>query len=175
MKLLFLLALFSVQMSGAAMAESHTESHVAKSPVAESPSMKMTTAPSTQRAAKLQLQVEVSGAFVAAAPPVARQTAAYFTLNNTGRDTVTLTGVSSSAAGRSMLMTFGRSQAGLLSMKMVAAFSVKPGQHLSLSPTGAHVMLSDLKRPLQVGEKIELTLHFAGGSTLTVLAPVQRF
>ncbi|AWN23078.1 copper chaperone PCu(A)C [Deinococcus irradiatisoli] len=162
--LLSLLALLSVQASVTAASE------------APATQMKMPM-PAAAPATKRQMHAKLSGAFVAAVPPVAQETAAYFTLNNTGPLTLTLTGVSVSraVAGSSMLMTFKRDQAGRLGMQMAASFIIKPGQNLTLSPSGAHVMLSALKRPLKIGELIDLKLSFSDGTALSVKAPVQRF
>ena len=59
----------------------------------------------TRSGRPLQKNAAVSGAYVAAVPPVATETAAYFTLTNTGKGPLSLTGVSSTAARSGMLMT----------------------------------------------------------------------
>ena len=60
-------------------------------------------------------------------------------------------------------------------MKMVERFTLKPGQAMTFSPTGAHLMLSGLTRPLTIGQKVALVLSFSDGTVLKVSAPVKRF
>ena len=60
-------------------------------------------------------------------------------------------------------------------MKMVAQWTVAPGETLKLAPGGKHVMLMGLKRPLKIGEPLTVTLNLAGGGTLKVNATVQKF
>ena len=144
------------------------------------PGMKMPAA-SARTATSLTPSAQVSGLYVAAVPPVATETAAYLTLNNTGKTILILTGVSSPAAQMGMLMTMKRMGAAgnaldMTAMTMVTGFTLKPGQSMTFSPTGAHLMLSGLRGPLsRVGQMVPLTLTFKGGAVLRLTAPVKRF
>lgn len=119
--------------------------------------------------------VSITGAYVAAQPPVATDTAAFFTLKNTGKTVLTLTGGASGASQSAMLMRFVKLPSGQMSMKMVDKFVVAPGQSLTLTPGGNHLMLMGLKKPLKVGDSVPLTLQFAGGQSLNVSAVVKKF
>lgn len=131
--------------------------------------------PAQHTAAVAAPDVAVTGAFVAAQPPVATDTAAFFTLKNTGKKVLTLTGGSSSAAQSAMLMRFVKLPNGQMSMKMVDKFVVAPGQSLTLTPGGNHLMLMGLKKPLKVGDSVPFTLQFAGGKSLNMTATVKKF
>ena len=48
------------------------------------------------------------------------------------------------------------------------------GTHV-LAPGADHIMLLDLKQPLQVGKDVEVTLSFEDGSTMPFTAQVRDF
>ena len=54
-----------------------------------------------------------------------------------------------------------------------AGLTVPPGGAAALAPGGRHVMLIGLRRPLGAGTIVPLTLHFAGGLTVDMEAPVR--
>ncbi len=176
------MSLFTRWLLAAVLSVSVTAGVVSAAPM---PTTLLTTLPMTMtmtmnpaapaQGRPLQKNAAVSGAYVAAVPPVATETAAYLTLTNTGKAPLILTGVSSAAVQSGMLMTAERGPAGRLTMTMVQRFTLKPGQVLTFSPTGAHLMLSGLRRPLTVGQQVPLVLSFAGGTVLKVSAPVKRF
>ena len=49
---------------------------------------------------------------------------------------------------------------------------IKPGETVTLKPGGFHVMLVDLKAPLQQGKTVEATLKIDDGGTVQVEFPV---
>ncbi|WP_420596807.1 copper chaperone PCu(A)C [Deinococcus sp.] len=133
------------------------------------------TATAKSASAPMTPNVQISDVYVAAAPPVARETSAYFTLKNLGDAPLTLTGLKSNVAKTTKLMVYEKDASGLTGMRTLTEFTVKPGQSLTLSPVGGHLMLSDLLRPVKVGEKLPLILEFKSGASLRVVAPVKRF
>ncbi len=58
-------------------------------------------------------------------------------------------------------------------MRAVAGLDVKPGDRLVLQPGGYHVMLADLKRPLQAGDNFPLTLAFEKAGSIEVQVVVE--
>ena len=80
-----------------------------------------------------------------------------------------LVAASSPVAKRSDLMTF-EGTAGAMGMRYVDGIDVPARKSVSLSPTGLHVWLAGLDRPLKAGTNIPLTLRFekAGAVTVTV-------
>ena len=63
--------------------------------------------------------------------------------------------------------------AGVMRMRAVAGVDVKPGDRLVLQPGGYHVMLEDLKRPLQAGDTFPLTLGFEKAGSIEVSVVVE--
>lgn len=119
------------------------------------------------------LPATVTGARVVAVPPGIRETSVFATLRSTWDADLRITGVSSPAAGHAMLMVT-RTQDNMTGMSMTDTLTVPAGGTLTLSDTGDHVMLMDLKEPLQPGQTILITLTDAEGRTLTIQAPVMK-
>lgn len=139
-----------------------------------------TGTPATQTAAQAAptpasgtLPATVSDARVVAVPPGIRETIVFATLRSTWDADLRITGVSSPAAGHAMLMVT-RIQDNLTGMTMTDHLTLAAGGTLTLSDTGDHVMLMDLKEPLQPGQTIPITLTDAEGRTLTIQAPVMK-
>lgn len=126
-----------------------------------------------QAAPTAPLPLTVQGATVVAVPPGATETSVFMTLRNAGNVPVTLTGVSTPAAGHAMLMQTRRDAQGRTGMSAVPALTVPARGTLTLSATGDHLMLMDLTRPLKVGETVRLTLG-GGAGRLNVDAVVRR-
>ncbi len=113
--------------------------------------------------------VQVADARIPLPPPGAAVAAAYFTLRNTGRATVVLTGLDCTVASGAMLHQSMERHHEIL-MRPVGELDIAPGQQVRLTPGGMHVMLHGLRRPLALGERVPLTLHFADGSSRAALA-----
>jgi len=112
--------------------------------------------------------------WVAAAPPGAEELSVYLVLGNPGKAALTLVGVSSPVAGSAMLMTTGKDAAGRETMQMVTALKVPAAGQLKVLPGQAHLMLRNLKRQPQPGDRVPVTLRFSDGSARTVTLPVRR-
>ncbi len=56
----------------------------------------------------------------------------------------------------------------VMTMKQLDSIDLKPGETVTLKPAGLHIMLIDLKRPLQEGESFPLTLMQSGGASITL-------
>jgi periplasmic copper chaperone A len=85
----------------------------------------------------------------------------YFTLHNPTAKTLTLQSASSPACGMLMLHK-SETMNGMASMANVDSIDVKPGGTLEFSPGGFHLMC--MKPALKPGDKVNVTLHFAGGA-----------
>ena len=88
-----------------------------------------------------------------------------------------LVAASSPAAKRTDLMTF-EGGTGAMRMRYVDGIDVPARKPVSLSPTGLHIWLDGLDRPLAAGTTIPLDLQFQkAGSvkvTVAVIAPTAR-
>lgn len=120
------------------------------------------------------LSLTVRGARVVAVPPGVTETSAFMTLKNTGAAPVVLTRAMGEVAGSAMLMSTRRDAKGLTGMRMVPTLTVPGRGTLTLSESGDHVMLMDLKRPLKVGETLRLRLETLDGHRLNVQAVVRK-
>ena len=62
---------------------------------------------------------------------------------------------------------------GVMKMRPVeGGLEIKPGETVTLRPSGFHVMLVDLKQPLQQGKMAEATLKFENAGTVKVEFPI---
>jgi len=114
----------------------------------------------------------VAGAWIRQPPPGSDVAAVYLSLQNAGTRPVKLTGVECPLAGMAMLHESLES-GGQSRMRALTSVSLAPGASVAFSPGGRHIMLHGLKHPLQVGERVPLTLLFAGGIKLHVVALVR--
>ncbi|QAY64771.1 copper chaperone PCu(A)C [Xylanimonas allomyrinae] len=103
-------------------------------------------------------------------------TAAFGTLTNDGADDATVVSAASDVAGEVQLHETVIDSSGQGTMREKdGGFLVPAGGTFDLEPGGDHVMLMDLKAPLEAGDQVTFTLAFADGSTLDVTAPVKDY
>jgi copper(I)-binding protein len=106
--------------------------------------------------------------WIRATPNGAPTAAAYLTVSNRGRAPDRLLGGGSPDAAaiepHSMSMA-----GGVMRMRRLAeGFAIAPGATLSLAPGGDHLMLIGPRRPFRVGDKVPVTLKFAGAGSVKV-------
>ena len=102
-----------------------------------------------------------------ATPPGAKTGGVFVSVENTGTEADRLLGVSSPVAGVAELHQMSV-DAGVMRMRGVAALEVRPGETLQLKPGGYHVMLSELRQPLKVGDRFPMTLTFQNAGAVEV-------
>jgi periplasmic copper chaperone A len=116
--------------------------------------------------------LDISQPWARATPKGASTAAAYMTVTNTGNAPERLSCLSSDAAAQCQIheMTMDN---GVMKMRPVAGgLEIKPAQTVTLNPGGYHVMLQDLKQPLQQGKAVELVLKDDTGATVKVKFPI---
>ena len=101
--------------------------------------------------------VAAEGAWARAS--VQGQTATGAFMRLTARESVSLVGVASPAAGVAEVHEM-KMEGQVMRMRAVAAVPLQPGQALELKPGSYHLMLMDLKAPLKVGTQVPVTLTF---------------
>jgi copper(I)-binding protein len=103
--------------------------------------------------------------------PTAQTGAAYLTVHSATPDQIT--GFSTPVAASA---TLHQSMAvnGVMEMRVVASLPVGPGQDVTLSPGGYHVMLMGLKHGLKPGDHFPLTVIFAHAAPVTADVTVGR-
>lgn len=107
---------------------------------------------------------------------VAQMTATGAFMQLTAAGDARLVGAASPVAGLVEIHEM-RMQDNVMRMRAVAGIDLPAGKTVELRPGGLHVMLMDLKRPLQEGDTVPLTLTIEAKdgtrSTLELQAPVR--
>ncbi|MFD4631676.1 copper chaperone PCu(A)C [Streptomyces sp. NPDC058284] len=111
--------------------------------------------------------LKVSGAYIPE-PTMADMAAGFLTLTNKG-GADKLTSATSDVAGS---VTLHSTKGG--AMKEQKSFDVPAGGHLDFTSGGNHLMLEKLKRKLEQGEKVTLTLRFQKSDPVKVEVPVKE-
>lgn len=88
--------------------------------------------------------------------PAQKATGAFMELSSTGG--VRLTGASSPIAGVVEIHEM-RMEGTTMQMRPVAGLDIPPGTSVELKPGSYHIMLMDLKQPLNTGDRVPLTLQ----------------
>jgi hypothetical protein len=96
---------------------------------------------------------------------------AYFTIRNAGKSDRLLR-VSSNVAKRAELHV-STLKDGVMRMEGLSSVDVASGAPTSFEPSGRHVMLIGLKRPLKEGDVFPLTLTFANAGPVQVRVRVR--
>ena len=63
---------------------------------------------------------------------------------------------------------------GVMQMRQVEGFDIPMHGKLALEPSGNHIMILGLYKPLVLEQKIELSLKFADGESMSIVLPVQK-
>jgi copper(I)-binding protein len=116
--------------------------------------------------------IEVQDPWARATLGQSRTGAAYLTLSATGLAADRLVAASSPVAAKTELhnhIMVGN----VAQMRQVDAIEVAPGSPTLLQPGGLHIMLIDLKAPLQAGTSFPVTLTFEKAGTVTVQVAVR--
>jgi periplasmic copper chaperone A len=105
--------------------------------------------------------IEIGNPWTRATPKGSAVAGAYMTIRNKGTEVDRLVGGSSPVAGRFEVHSMTMEQ-GVAKMRPVeGGLEIKPGETIELKPGGFHVMLTDLKQPLEKGQKVKGMLEFA--------------
>lgn len=119
-----------------------------------------------------QAPVALSGARVQPMPPGAPATAAYLTVQNTSPAPLRLVRALSPAA-IAVELHENIDKDGMMMMRPISGpLEIGPGQTLTLSPGGMHIMLIGLRAPLAEGDTVPLSLVFEDGSVAKAEAVV---
>lgn len=104
--------------------------------------------------------LDVKDAWVRGTVPAQRATGAFMQISS--KSGVALTGVTSPVAGVVEMheMTM---DSGTMRMRPLARLEVPAGKTVDLKPGGYHIMLIELKQPLEAGQKVPITLRVESG------------
>jgi copper(I)-binding protein len=123
-------------------------------------------------ALKLATGIKVSGAYINIPVPGTQSTAAFFILANASDKDVALTAVQSDLARRIELHSHVHEN-GMMKMRKLKLVNIPAKSSIAFASGSYHVMLFDLQRAIQTGEKVNLTLEFSDGSQLATQAQVK--
>ncbi|MFT4190307.1 MAG: copper chaperone PCu(A)C [Comamonas sp.] len=128
-------------------------------------------------AVQAQTGISVEQPYVRATVPQQKSSGAFLTLR--AAQDARLVAASSPVAGRVEIHEM-KMEGDVMKMRQVPSVALPAGQTVQLAPGGYHLMLLDLKQPLQAGDNVPLTLTIAtgngpGGTTrqVEVSAPVR--
>jgi periplasmic copper chaperone A len=119
----------------------------------------------------LSKDIFVSNAWVQAMPPSQTTTAAYMTIANNSQKEAVLVSASSDIAGAVEIHQMSDMN-GMMNMAMVANIHIPAQGKVTLKPGGYHVMLIDLKKPVNKDDIVPIILHFQDGTVIVVNAKV---
>ena len=111
--------------------------------------------------------LKIDHPFARATPPGAKVAGVFVAVENTGSQSDRLLSVSTPMAGVAELHEMSV-DAGVMRMRGITTLEVRPGEKVQLKPGGYHVMLSELKQPLKVGDKFPMTLKFQNAGAVEV-------
>ena len=96
--------------------------------------------------------IQITAPWARATPKGASTGAAYMTITNTGKTPDKVSCVSSDASAECQIHTMTMNN-GVMQMRPVeGGLEIKPGETVTLKPGGLHVMLVNLKHPLEQGK-----------------------
>jgi copper(I)-binding protein len=104
-------------------------------------------------------EVQISDAWIRALPAPS-PSGGYFTLKNTGKSEITLTGAKSPACGMLMLHR-SKEMGGMSSMEDVSSVPVAAGGEVRFMPGGYHLMCMDPTAAIKPGSSVAVTLLFS--------------
>jgi len=119
----------------------------------------------------LSKNIFVSNAWVQAMPPSQTTTAAYMTITNNSNKETVLISASSEIAGATEIHQMSDMN-GMMHMAMSPNVHIPALGKVTLQPGGFHIMLIDLKKPLNKGDIVPITLRFQDGGSTIVNAQV---
>ena len=133
--------------------------------------MQISTTPA--RAADYDIgSIHITQPWARATPKGASSGAAYMTITNNGKAPDRVNWVSSDASAQCQIHTMTMDD-GVMKMRPVeGGLEIKPGETVILKPSSFHVMLVNLKHPLEQGNTVEATLQFEKAGTVKVEFPV---
>jgi copper(I)-binding protein len=115
--------------------------------------------------------LEIATPWARASIGTERPSAAYLTIRNTGAEPDRLIAVETPAAARPEVHQVVEA-GGVMKMRPPAPLEIPPGGEVRLEPGGLHIMLMQLREPLEQGGQVPLTLVFEKAGAITVNAPV---
>lgn len=97
----------------------------------------------------------------------------YFVIHNDAREADELTGISSDVA-EAIEVHESMLDEDVMQMHQLESVPLPADAEIAFEPGGLHVMLVGIKNDLEIGDQVEITLHFKNSADITLLVPVQE-
>jgi copper(I)-binding protein len=127
---------------------------------------------SNAEAASVADQITVTDPYVRAVPPVVKNSAAFMQIHNSGAEEYFVVSASTPVAGKVELHMHTMDD-GVMRMRQIPHIHLPANGTATLQPGGLHIMLLDLKGPLDLGDQVPITLTFDDGSIKDISAEVR--
>ncbi len=116
--------------------------------------------------------IHISQPWARATPKGASSGAAYMTITNNGKTPDRVACVSSDASAQCQIHTMTMDNGVMMMRPVEGGLEIKPGETVTLRPSSFHVMLVNLKHPLEAGNTLTATLKFDNAGTIDVQYPI---
>lgn len=117
-------------------------------------------------------KITVTDPYVRAVPPMVKTSAAFMQIQNSGESEHFVVDAATPAAS-AVELHMHTNDDGVMRMRRIPHIHLPPGQAVALQPGGLHIMLFDLKSPINPGDELPITLTFDDGSTKDISAIVR--
>ncbi len=119
--------------------------------------------------------LKISNVWARTSPMEATNGAVYLTIENGGSEANALVGakVPSSIAMETQVHETKVDASGVMAMSEVDQIALPAGKTVKLAPGGYHIMLMELTKPLEQGQRFKVTLQFESGKNKKVTATVK--
>jgi periplasmic copper chaperone A len=104
--------------------------------------------------------LEINNPWSRAVPKGAKVAAGYMTIKNTGTEPDRLVAGSTPVAGRFEIHEMSMDKGVMKMRPLPSGLEIKPGQTVELKPSSFHIMMMDLKEPIQRGKPFKASLMF---------------
>jgi copper(I)-binding protein len=112
--------------------------------------------------------IEVDQPWSTATPRGASVAVGYMTIKNIGSESDRLTGASTTVAGKVEVHEMTMDNGVMRMRPLTSGLEIKPGETVELKPSSVHLMLMNLKGPIQQGRPFKATLMFANAGPIDV-------
>jgi copper(I)-binding protein len=116
--------------------------------------------------------IHISQPWARATPKGAASGAAYMTITNTGKTPDRVSCVASDASAACQIHTMTMDNGVMMMRPVEGGLEIKPGETVTLKPASLHVMLVNLKHPLEQGKTVKATLKFETAGTIDIDYPI---
>jgi periplasmic copper chaperone A len=113
-------------------------------------------------------KIKVVAPWTRATPESSKVAGGFMSLINTGSEPDRLIGGSTQVSARLEIHEMHIVNGVAMMRQVNPGISLKPGAHVVLKPFAHHLMMMDLKQPLQSGQKIKGTLVFEKAGTVEI-------